>query len=261
LPLRYLTDADGGPPGDSSRDKISRTPVTYDAAVTDLGGSVRIRPYEPGDRDDLYQVCLLTADNGHDATHLVPDPRLPGDVWLGPYLTFEPSLAFVAQDAGGAGGYVVAALDSPRFEERLERDWWPGRRVAYPEPAADAAAELAPIARYAVHDIHHPWSTADRLTSRYPSHLHIDLVPRLQGHGVGGRLIAALLGQLREQGSRGVHLMVGRDNKRAIGFYQHLGFAEYSGASLGPEFPASQLRIFTMKLAAQGRVPATPPPL
>ncbi|HET7017021.1 MAG TPA: GNAT family N-acetyltransferase [Streptosporangiaceae bacterium] len=218
--------------------------------MTDPRGTVRIRLYEPGDRDDLYQVCLLTADNGHDATDRVSDPRLPGDVWLGPYLTFEPSLAFVAQDAGGPGGYVVAALDSHQFEERLERDWWPARRLDYPEPAADVAAALAPTTRHALHDMHHPWATPANLTSRYPSHLHIDLVPRLQGHGIGGRLIDTLLSQLREQGSRGVHLMVGRDNKRAVGFYQHLGFAEYPAASLGPDFPASQLRVFTMKLTA-----------
>lgn len=218
--------------------------------MTDLRESARIRRYEPGDRDDLYEVCLLTADNGGDATQLVSDPRLPGDVWLGPYLALEPSLAFVAQDDDGAGGYVVAALDSHQFEERLERDWWPARRVTYPEPSADGAASLAPIARYALHDLHHPWRTSARLTSRYPSHLHIDLVPRLQGHGVGRRLIDRLLAQLREQGSRGVHLMVGRDNKRAVGFYQHLGFAEYPAASLGAEFPADQLRVFTMKLTA-----------
>jgi len=218
--------------------------------VADLRDGLRIRPYEPGDRDELYQVCLQTAASGHDATDLVSDPRLPGDVWLGPYLAFEPSLAFVVQDADGVGGYVVAALDSHQFEERLERDWWPAKRAAYPEPPAAAAADLAPIARYALHDIHHPWRTADRLVSRYPSHLHIDLVPRLQGNGVGRELIVTLLARLRERRSRGVHLMVGRDNKRAVGFYRHLGFAEYPGAALGPEFPASQLHVLTMKLTA-----------
>jgi hypothetical protein len=85
----------------------------------------RIRPYQPDDLDELYRICVQTADNGQDATSMFRDPRLPGHVYAAPYALFEPSLAFVAQDAGGVGGYIVAALDSQAFEQRLERDWWP----------------------------------------------------------------------------------------------------------------------------------------
>ena len=95
---------------------------------------VRIRPYQPDDLDDLYRVCLQTADNGRDGTSLFRDPKLPGHVYAGPYAIFEPSLAFVAEDTAGVGGYVVAALDSQAFEQRLERDWWPALRATYPEP-------------------------------------------------------------------------------------------------------------------------------
>ncbi|HUC59582.1 MAG TPA: GNAT family N-acetyltransferase, partial [Streptosporangiaceae bacterium] len=189
-----------------------------------------------------------TADNGQDATALFSDPELPGHVWLGPYLTFEPSLAFVAEDSDGVAGYVVAALDSRAFEERLDHDWWPDLRRRYPEPAAGEMASLPEIARNALLNIHQPWTIPDRLHARYPSHLHIDLLPRLQGTGIGRNLIETLTASLRAAGSRGVHLMVGRDNKHATGFYRHVGFAEYPGAALGPGFPASQLRIFTMKL-------------
>jgi ribosomal protein S18 acetylase RimI-like enzyme len=220
------------------------------------GQPIRVRPFEPGDRDDAYRICLRTADNGQDSTALFSDPEMPGHVWLGPYLTFEPSLASVAEDAEGVGGYVVAARDSRAFEHRLERDWWPDLRRRYPEPAADEAAALPDIARYAIADIHHPWVIPDRLLARYPSHLHIDLLPRMQGTGTGRRLIDALTENLRAARSPGVHLMVGRDNKRAVGFYRHLGFAEYPGAELGAGFPASQLHVLTMKLARQA-VPST----
>ncbi len=83
----------------------------------------RIRPYQPDDLDELYRICVQTADNGQDATSMFRDPRLPGHVHAAPYALFEPSLAFVAQDAGGVGGYIVAALDSQAFEQRLERVW------------------------------------------------------------------------------------------------------------------------------------------
>ena len=48
--------------------------------------------------------------------------------------------------------------------------------------------------------------------------------PRLQGIGVGRRLIDRLLAWMVEEGATGVHLGVDRNNKRAVGFYRHLGF-------------------------------------
>ena len=104
----------------------------------------RIRPYRPDDLDELYRICLQTADNGQDGTSLFRDPRLPGHVYAAPYALFEPSLAFVAQDSGGVGGYIVAALDSHAFERRLERDWWPALRASHPEPSQDLATGLSP---------------------------------------------------------------------------------------------------------------------
>ena len=203
-----------------------------------------IRPYQPNDLDDLYRVCRQTADNGHDATALFRDPKLPGHVYAGPYATFEPSLAFVAQDAGGVNGYILAALDSRAFEQRLERDWWPVLRASYPEPPPDVAAKLSTPERYALHDIHHPWTTADELASRFPSHLHIDLMPRLQGRGIGRWLVATLTASLRDRGSPGLHLLVSRSNRRAVGFYRHVGFTEFAPAS-----PTADGLIFTMDLA------------
>ena len=58
------------------------------------------------------------------------DPRILGHVFAAPYGLFEPSLAFVAEDEAGVGGYIVGALDSRAFEERLEADWWPALRLS-----------------------------------------------------------------------------------------------------------------------------------
>jgi hypothetical protein len=131
---------------------------------------VHARPYHPNDLDDLYSICVLTADNGQDGTPLFRDPRLPGHVYMAPYVTFEPSLAFVAEDASGVGGYVVAALDSRAFEHRLKDDWWPKLRVSYPEPPPDVAEALPAPERYALQDIHHHWGTADQPFPFAPAH-------------------------------------------------------------------------------------------
>lgn len=187
---------------------------------------IPIRGYRPEDRDDLYRVCLLTSNNGGDGTPIFRDPRLPGDIYAVPYAVFEPSLALVAEDAGGIGGYVVATIDTREFGRRLEREWLPAARARHPEPPPDLARELSVQERTALSNIHHCWKPGENVPSSYPSHLHINLLPPLQGRGVGRRLIAALLGRLREQESPGLHLATALTNQRAAGFYRHLGFTE-----------------------------------
>jgi ribosomal protein S18 acetylase RimI-like enzyme len=207
----------------------------------------RIRPYHPGDLDALYRICLLTGDDGRDATSLYHDPRLLGHVFAAPYGLFEPSLALVAEDAEGVGGYVVGALDTQAFKERLESKWWPDLRRRYLDPATcPPSGKWTPDQRV-VHMIHHPWRIPDELAARYPSHLHINLLPRLQASGHGRQLIATLIAVLRDQGSRGVHLHVARGNGRAAGFYRHIGFSELHATEA--ELPAPNAYLFGMDLS------------
>jgi ribosomal protein S18 acetylase RimI-like enzyme len=196
----------------------------------------RIRSYQPSDLDDLYRICRLTADNGGDATPLHDDPQMPGHLYAAPYGVLEPSLAFVAEDDMGVGGYVLGALDTHAFEERLESQWYPRLRERYPDPATTSPGqEWTPDQRNA-YQIHHPWRVPAELTAGYPSHLHIDLLPRLQGSGTGGAMMRTLLAALGAQGSPGVHLHVSKANERAIGFYRHLGFAEVFATKEGITF-------------------------
>jgi ribosomal protein S18 acetylase RimI-like enzyme len=205
-------------------------------------GPVQIRPYRPADLDDLYRVCLQTADSGEDATALFGDPMLPGHVYAAPYAIFEPSLAWVAADAAGVAGYVLGALDTRAFEERLERDWWPALRARYPDPRQPGGT-LSEPERFTLQNIHQPFISDPALLSCYPSHLHIDLLPRLQGRGFGRRLIETLFAALRASRSPGVHLHVGRANERAAAFYRHVGLTE---------LPAAGARVFALRLAEAG---------
>jgi ribosomal protein S18 acetylase RimI-like enzyme len=190
----------------------------------DSSEASRIRPYQPDDLDALYDICLRTSDHGQDGSSLLTDPALPGHVYAAPYGLFEPSLAFILEDADGAGGYVIGALDSLAFAERLERDWWPALRRRYPDPPPEAPGVPRTADQRFAYQIHHPWPTAPELAEDYPSHLHINLLPRMQGRGHGRRLIDTLTGALRSRGSRGVHLHVGPSNKHAPGFYRRIGF-------------------------------------
>jgi ribosomal protein S18 acetylase RimI-like enzyme len=190
-----------------------------------------IRSYRDGDLDDLYRICLQTGDAGQDATPMYNDPQILGHIFAAPYPLFEPSLAFVAEDEARVGGYVVGALDSRAFEERLEADWWPALRDRYPAPPSELPRDQwTPDQRMAGY-IHVPLTIPDELAKDYPSHLHINLVPRLQSQGVGRQLMNTLIRELRERGSAGLHFFVWPTNQRAVGFYQHLGFTVISAES------------------------------
>lgn len=189
---------------------------------------ITIRSARLDDVDTLYKICLETGDAGGDATALHDDPELLGHIFAAPYAIFEPSLAFVAEDGEGVGGYVLGALDTDAFADTLERDWWPKLRERYPETAA-----WRPDDQRMVTYIHHPPPVAPEVYADYPSHLHIDLLPRMQGQGLGGRIIRTLLDSLRAQGSSGVHLHVWARNERAIGFYRHLGFQQVEASDTG----------------------------
>lgn len=177
-----------------------------------------LRQAAPQDMPGVYRVCLQTGNSGRDATARFRNPDLLGHAYVGPYLVSQPRLSYVVVDDVGVGGYVLAAEDTRAFEAWAEESWWPLLRSQYPlgdgETADDEAIRL----------LHAPQVAPDEIVAAYPAHLHIDLLPRMQGLGLGRALIKTLLEALRGVGSPGVHLGVSADNHNAMGFYRHLGF-------------------------------------
>ncbi|ULQ59525.1 GNAT family N-acetyltransferase [Brucepastera parasyntrophica] len=58
----------------------------------------------------------------------------------------------------------------------------------------------------------------------YPAHLHIDLLPDIQGRGYGTVLINTVFNTLREKKCPGVHLNVDFANAAALEFYRKKDF-------------------------------------
>ena len=203
-----------------------------------------IRPYRPTDLDDLYRICLATGDSGADASDLYRDPQLVGHLYAAPYGVLSPRTAFVVEDALGVGGYIVGALDTRDFEGRLEAEWWPKLRPHYADPAGTPHQEWSADQRGA-YLIHHPFPASRRVVERFPSHLHIDLLPRLQGQDLGRRLMDLWLDTAKAMGSRGVHLGVSAANTRAIRFYNAYGLDR-----LDLPVPGGSALFFTRDLSA-----------
>lgn len=191
-----------------------------------------IRPARPGDEPGAYYVCLKTGNFGDDGEPFYrEDPDALGRIFVGPYLAFEPDFSLILEDAQGICGYALAAPDSRAFYDRYEREWRPRLCARFPAPTGDPATWTRVQQVY--HAYHHPDYFCPEPYADYPAHLHIDLLPRAQGRGYGRRMIEELLARLRARGVPGVHLGVSVHNRRAVGFYERLGFRELTRAGSG----------------------------
>jgi ribosomal protein S18 acetylase RimI-like enzyme len=193
-----------------------------------------IRRATPADAAAAYYVCLKTGDHGNDGEpHYREDSDALGRIYVGPYLQFEPALSLVLEDEAGVCGYALGAFDSRGFYARYEAEWRPDLCARYPEPQGDPAGWTR--VQHAYHAYHHPDYFCPEPYEAYPSHLHIDLLPRAQGQGHGRRMLRQLMSALRDRGSPGAHLGVSARNTRAQGFYRALGFRELIRVGTGGE--------------------------
>lgn len=184
-----------------------------------------IRAARPGDEPGAYYICLKTGNLGEDGEPLYrDDPDALGRIFVGPYLMFERELSVILEDEQGMCGYALGALDSRVFYARYETEWRPRLCAQFSAPAGEPQ-HWTPV-QTLHHEYHYPEYFYPEPYEAYPSHLHIDLLPRAQGRGYGRRMLERVMDMMRRSGSTGVHLGVNRLNTRARAFYDHLGFRE-----------------------------------
>jgi ribosomal protein S18 acetylase RimI-like enzyme len=179
-----------------------------------------VRKFQEDDRSHLYHVCLATGDSGASALHLYNEKEMLGEIYVGPYLSFQPDLSLTLIKDGVAG-YALAALDTRTFEDTLSKQWWPAILEKYESRSPENFNERE---KNLFEYIQNPPLRPKLIVDQYPSHLHIDLLETAQGRGIGKAMMHLLLETLREKGSKGVHLGMGSQNARAFAFYTKLGF-------------------------------------
>ena len=130
----------------------------------------------------------------------------------------------VLEDGKGVCGYCLGAMDSRKLYDRYEQEWRPGLARDFPEPGGDPS-RWTPLEQV-YHLYHHPDYYCPEPYDLYPSQLHIDLVPRAQGRGLGRRMVDEVASEIAAKGSPGVHLGMSAKNDRAHRFYLKLGFEE-----------------------------------
>ncbi len=193
-----------------------------------------LRRFRAEDVAAVYDICLRTGLSGEDATGHYADPDLLGHLWAGPFLAIEPEHCLVVEDSGAVAGYCLATADTRRFEAACRQRWWPALRSRHDDPPGDRGNWSRD--EVLAHLVHHPPVAPEAVVARHPAHLHVDLLPRLQGRGLGREVMTAMFALLATDGATGVHVGVGPGNTRALGFYDRLGF---TGLLQTPRMPSS----------------------
>ena len=185
------------------------------------------------DHDAVYDICVRTADAGGDARGKYRSDDLMPDLFAGPYVFLEPRYAFVLDDGGRAVGYVIGTPDTAAFARAYRERWIPRLADRYPvppDPPVTPDDEMLAL---------HYWP--ERLLWRglaeYPAHLHIDLLPPYQGKGRGRALMDTFCAAMADAGAAGVHVWVVRENTRAFGFYDRVGFTSLDVDDPGGRLP------------------------
>ena len=154
-----------------------------------------------------------------------------GHIYSAPYAVLEPDLAFVAETDGEVAGFVLGTLDTRAWHDRLEAQWWPALRRRYEDPSETPEAKRSPDQRRC-HQIHHPPSPPRAVVDRFPAHLHLNLLPKLQRKGIGSRIAGLWCDTAAGLGATAAHIGANRENEAAIAFWRQIGFDDIEGGDV-----------------------------
>jgi ribosomal protein S18 acetylase RimI-like enzyme len=192
-----------------------------------------IRPYEPRDREAIRRICFETGYMGDSIEWLWRDRDSFSDLITRYYTDREPESILVVSRGPEAVGYLTGCVDSARTKHAALREI----RRLLPTRALFRHGFAAFLARAAFDSLRDGGPPKEDLEDpRYPSHLHIDLLPEARGQGFGRRLMEQWFARLRGLGSPGVHLRTFAENQNAIRFFESCGMTRRDAPILAPGF-------------------------
>jgi len=126
---------------------------------------------------------------------------------------------------------VLGVLDTNEFTQQCaDAGYWRDFKTLYKSQTSNLRPnEVELIRTFQLEAQKSDLTFENEMREEYPSHMHIDLEPELQGKGYGRTMVLHLLDALRQGGSCGVHLKMASNNGRAFRFYCKLGFEKLRG--------------------------------
>ena len=190
-----------------------------------------IRPYQPGDRQAIRDICFSTGFMGASADFYWRDAESFCDIWTSYYTDHEPESTYVVVHLGEVVGYLLGCVDTSKAPgaDTLVMQQMKKRLLLFRPGTAGffwrAMWDMLRDRKITPGELH---------DTRWPSHLHIDLLPGIRRQGAGKALIQAWYERLISVGSPGCHLSTLGENGRGIAFFESVGFRRYGPPSLIP---------------------------
>lgn len=161
--------------------------------------AARIRRCTLADHDAVRDICCATGVFGHGLEPTFSDRRLFTDLYVDPYLRYQPDLAWVLEEEGRVRGYLLGAV-RPDFDHLLVRagaaavaraGWRRLRRNVTDQRGASNRLLRWLLTRSYLERPEHPATTA---------HLHFNLLPGARGFGLGIDMWRGFEAELRRRG-------------------------------------------------------------
>jgi ribosomal protein S18 acetylase RimI-like enzyme len=192
-----------------------------------------IRAYEPSDRPAVRSIVFETGYMGESIEWLWRDRESFADLITRYYTDREPESILLAERNGVVAGYLTGCVDSALAAGSSAGEI---RRLLL--RGALFRPGVASFLWRAIGDVMRDRGAPEEALSdpRWPSHLHIDLLPEARGKGLGRRLMSRWFERLARVGSPGVHLGTFAENHEAIRFFESCGLARHGAPIRAPGF-------------------------
>ena len=181
--------------------------------------SLRIRKYQPADRQALRDICARTCWMGEHRPELIADDWLWAEYWTRYFTDIETDLTWVAETVGHSSrrgglnvpfsghvaGYLTGTADSARFESyglRLMPGivWHVIRwRLMRRRQSRRAIGQMLRAMMSGDMDL------PARLRREFPATFHTDLLPEARQRGIGSAMMRAFLDELARRSVPGVY--------------------------------------------------------